>query len=171
MTAALNMQITRGSLKMCEPCAVAKARQMNVSSKSEGSKTEKFNGCMYHDIVIVKESNNDKKLGRKSVWRVIAEETVNFKMSKFFLSKSEMLIYMCEYMESEKVQDHPIAIIRQDNAGENKKLVMLAHSKDWKHENLQGTQDSTAKLICRVGIHGASGKSKINAKCSTSSKR
>ncbi len=83
MAAALNMQITRGSLKTCEHCAVAKARQMNVSSKSKGSKAEKFNGRMYHDIAIVKESNNDKKLGCKSVWHVIAEDTVNSKTSKF----------------------------------------------------------------------------------------
>jgi hypothetical protein len=38
---------------------------------------------------------------------------------------------MCEYMESEKGQGHPIAII-----GETKKLVTLAHSKDWKHETI-----------------------------------
>ena len=89
-----------------------------------------FNGDMYHDIAIVKESNNDKKLGCKSVWHVIAEKTVNFKTSKFFMSKGEMPTYMCEYMESEKVQGHPIAIIRQDNVGENKMLMTLAHSKD-----------------------------------------
>jgi hypothetical protein len=128
--AALNMQITRGSLKMCKPCAVAKARQMNVNNKSKGSKAEKFNGHVYHDIAIVNKSNNDKKLGRKSVWHVIAEERVNFKTSKFFLSKSKMPKYMCEYMKSEKVQGHPIAIIRQDNAGKNKNLVTLAYSKD-----------------------------------------
>jgi hypothetical protein len=133
---ALNMQLTMGSLKTCEPCTVAKARQMNVNSGSKESKAEKFNGRVYHDIAIVKESNDDKKLGRKSVWHVIAEETVNFKMSKFFVSKSEMSNYMCEVMESEKVQGHPIAIIRQDNAGENKKLVTQANSKDWKHETI-----------------------------------
>jgi hypothetical protein len=43
MAAVLNMQITRGSLKR-EPCAVAKLRQMNVNSKNEGSKAEKFDG-------------------------------------------------------------------------------------------------------------------------------
>jgi hypothetical protein len=107
-----------------------------MSTKSKGSKAEKFNGRVYHDIAIVKESNNDKKLVHKGVWHVIAEETVNFKTSKFFVSKSKMPMYMCEYMESEKVQGHPIAIIRQDNAGENKKLVTLAHSKDWKHETI-----------------------------------
>jgi hypothetical protein len=103
---------------------------MNVNSKSGGSKAEKFNGCVYHDIAIVKENNHDKKLGRKSVWHVIAEETVNFKMSKFFVSKGKMPTYMCEYMETEKVQGYLIAIIRQDNVGEHKKLVTLAHLKD-----------------------------------------
>ena len=29
---------------------------------------------------------------------------------------------------------HPIEIIQQDNAGKNKKLITLVHSKDWKHE-------------------------------------
>jgi hypothetical protein len=61
---------------------------------------------------------------------------VNFKMSKFFVSKGEMPTYKCEYTESEKVRGHPIAIIRQDNVGENKKFVTLAHSKDWKHETI-----------------------------------
>jgi hypothetical protein len=107
---------------------------MNVNSKSKGSKAEKFNGRMYHDIAFVNESNDDKKLGLKSVWHVIAEETVIFKTSKFFVSKSKMPTYMWEFMESEKVRGHSIAIIRQDNAGENKKLLTLAHSKDWRHE-------------------------------------
>ncbi len=82
------MQITRGLLKTCEPCAVAKAKQMNVNNESEGTKAEKFNGRIYHDIAIVKESENDKKLGRKSVWHVSAKETVFFKTSKFFVSKA-----------------------------------------------------------------------------------
>jgi hypothetical protein len=136
MAVVLNMQITRGSLKTCKPCAVSKARQMNVNSKSEGTKAEKFNGHVYHDIAIVKESNDDKKLGHKSVWHFIAEERVNFKTSNFFVSKSEMPTYMWEYMESEKVQGHLIAIIRQDNAGGNKKLMTMAHLKDWKHETI-----------------------------------
>jgi hypothetical protein len=147
--AALNMQITSSALKTCEPYAVAKARQRNFNSKSEGSKAETFNRQVYHNIAIVKESNDDKKLSRKTVWHVSAKETVNFKTSKFFVSKSKMSKYMCEYMESEKLLCHLIAIIRQDNAGKNKKLMTLAHSKDWKHETVQkhGTQDSTAELI------------------------
>ncbi len=87
---------------------------------------------MYHDIniTIIKDSDNNKKLGRKTIRHVNAKEMVNFKTSKVFVSKSKMPKYMCEYMESEKVQGHPIAIIRQDNSGKNKKLVTLAYSKD-----------------------------------------
>ncbi len=157
MAEAVNIQITRGALKICEPFAVAKARQMNVNSKSKGSNAEKFIGRVYHDIAIVKESNNDKKLGQKTVWHVSAEETVNFKTSKFFVSKSKMPKYMYKYMESKKVQGHPIAIIRQDNAGKSKKLVILAHSKGWKHETIfENTArktpqlNSSAELACTI---------------------
>ncbi len=43
MAAALNMLITRGGLKTCEPCAIAKAKQMNVANESEGEKAQVFN--------------------------------------------------------------------------------------------------------------------------------
>jgi hypothetical protein len=44
MAAALNMLITRGGLKTCEPCAIAKAKQMNVANESEEEKAQVFNG-------------------------------------------------------------------------------------------------------------------------------
>ncbi len=67
----------------------------------------------------MKESDNNKKIGCKTFWHVSAKEMVYFKISKFFVSKSKIPKYKCEYMESKKVQGHPIAI-RQDNAGGNK---------------------------------------------------
>jgi len=70
------------------------------------------------------------------VWHITAEETVNFKRSKFFVAKSDMPKDMCVFMQQEKSRGHPILIIRQDNASENKKLVMLAHSKEWKLETI-----------------------------------
>ena len=39
---------------------------------------------------------------------------------------------------------HPISIIRQDNAGMNKKLVTLAHSQEWK---LATTFENTRKTL------------------------
>jgi hypothetical protein len=41
---------------------------------------------------------------------------------------------MCAFMQQEKACEHPILIVWQDNAGKNKKLITLAHLKDWKHE-------------------------------------
>ncbi len=57
------------------------------------------------------------------MWHITAEETVNFKRSKFFMAKSD---------KQEMSRGHPISIIQQDNAGENKKLITLAHSQEWK---------------------------------------
>ncbi len=51
---------------------------------------------------------------------------------------------MCVFMQQEKSHGHPISIIRQDNAGENKKLIMLAHSKEWKWK-LETPFENTAR--------------------------
>ncbi len=111
-----------------------KAKQKNLNQESEGTKASKFNGRVYHDIATVKEDNEDNKSGRKTVGHITAEETVNFKRSTFFVYKSEMPKNMCTFMQQEKALGHLIEIIRQDNAGKNKKLVTLAQSKDWKLE-------------------------------------
>ncbi len=122
----------RGALKTCESCAIAKAKQKNVNDVREGKKSVKYNGRVCHDIATVKESKEDKALGRKIVWHITAEETVNFKRSKFFMAKSDMPKDMCVFMQQEMSREHPISIIRQDNADKNKKLVTLAHSQEWK---------------------------------------
>ena len=130
--AALGILITRGALKTCESCAISKARQKNVNEESTGVKAVKYNRRVYHDIATVKESEEDMSLGRKTVWHITAKETVNSKRSKFLVAKSDMPKDMCEFMQQKKTCGHPILIIRQDNAGKNKKLVTLAHSKEWK---------------------------------------
>ncbi len=129
--AALGILITRGALQTCKSYAISKARQKNINEESTGEKAVKYNGRVYHDIATIKESEEDKSLGQKMVWHITAEETVNFKRSKFFVAKSNMPKDMCKFMQQEKTCGHPISIIRQDNAGENKKLVTLAHSKEW----------------------------------------
>ena len=101
-----------------------------MNDESKGEKAVKYNGRVYHDIATVKESENDKSLGRKMVWHITAKETVNFKRSKFFMAKSDMPKDMCALMQQEKPRGHPISIIRQDNDGKNKKLVTLAHAQE-----------------------------------------
>jgi hypothetical protein len=136
--AALNMLITRGTLKTCKSCAILKAKQKNLNQESEGTKASKFNGRVYHDIATVKEGIKDKKPGRKTVWHITAEETVNFKQSTLFVYKSDMPKDRCAFMQQEKARRHPIEIIRQDNVGKNKRLVTLAQLKDWKLEVIFG---------------------------------
>jgi len=96
--AALGILIKRGALKTCKLCAILKARQKNVNEESTGEKAVKYNGRVYHDVATVKESEEDKSLGRKTVWHITAKETVNFKRSKFFVAKSNMPKDMCKFM-------------------------------------------------------------------------
>ncbi len=105
---------------------------MNIANESEGEKAQIVNGQLFHDITIVKEEQESgKKLCRKSVWHIRVDKLVGFKRSKFFVSKCEMPNYMCELMNSKMKRGHPILIICQDNAGKNKKLIAMAHSKEW----------------------------------------
>jgi hypothetical protein len=101
--AALGILITRGALKTCESCAIAKAKQKNVNEESAGEKAVKYNGRVYHDIATVKESKEDKSLGRKTVLHTTVEEIVNFKRSKFFRAKSKMPKDMCVFMQKRDV--------------------------------------------------------------------
>jgi len=110
--------ITRGALKTCKSCAISKARLKNVNEESTGVKAVKYNGRVYHDIATVKESEEDKSLGRKTVWHITAEERVNFKRSKFFVAKSDMPKDMCVFIQQGKSCGHPISIM-QDNACHN----------------------------------------------------
>ena len=140
--AALGILIARGALKTCESCAIAKAKKKNVNDVSKGEKSVKYNWRVYHDVATVKKSEEDKALGQKMVWHITADETVNFKRSKFFMAKSDMPKDMCVFMQQEMSPGHPILIIRQDNTGKNKKLVTLAHSQEWK---LATTFENTAR--------------------------
>ena len=82
-----------------------------------------FNGRVFHDIAIVKaDEESGKKLCKKGVRHICVDELVGFKRSKFFTAKSKMPEYMCELMHSKMERGHPILIVRQDNAGENKSL-------------------------------------------------
>ncbi len=64
-TAALGMLITRGALKTCKYCAIAKVKQKNMNSESKGEKADMFNGRVNHDFATVKKSEHDKSLSRR----------------------------------------------------------------------------------------------------------
>ncbi len=60
---ALGILITRGALKTCDSCTIAKAKQKIVNDESKGVKAVKYNGRVYHDNATVKENKEDKSLG------------------------------------------------------------------------------------------------------------
>ena len=109
--AALGILVTRGALKTCKSCAIAKAKQKNVNEESAGEKAVRYNGRVYHDVATVRKSKEDKSLGQKTVWHITAKETVDFKRRKFFSAKSEMPNDMCVFMQKEMSRGHPISII------------------------------------------------------------
>jgi hypothetical protein len=89
------------------------------------------------------------------------DELVGFKRSKFFTAKSEMPEYMCELMQSEMKHGHPILIVHQDIAGENKQLIKLAHWKDWK---LSVTFENTARQTPQQNSKAETGFTVVAAK-------
>ena len=101
------------------------------------------------------------------MWHITAKETVNFKRSKFFVAKSNMPKDMRIFMQREKSCGHPILIIRQDNAGKNKKLVTLAHSQEWKLESIfeNTAQKISAKFLCGTCFHGDCIEDESNDEC------
>ncbi len=122
-------------MRVCESCAIAKARQRNVPKEtSEENKAHEFNGQCFKDIAMIKVT--DKMEGitiSKPNWHILIDEASGFKQSKFHITKGAIVPDMCHYMHSEKEGGYPIQILRQDNAKENVALIMISKGKDWKH--------------------------------------
>jgi hypothetical protein len=68
----------------------------------------------------------------KSNWHMMVDKAAGFNRSAFFETKDGIINYMCKMMHSKALRGHPIQVLRQDNAGENVKLVKTAKGKDWK---------------------------------------
>ena len=77
-------------------------------------------------------------------------------------------------MQKEMSRGYPISIIRQDNAGENKKLITLAHSQEWK---LATTFENTArktpqqKVVGGECFHGDSVEDQSGNECGSDTKK
>ena len=83
---ALKWTLTRGGLGVCEPCAVAKAKQKNVPQIEEDHKRlDKSQQTAYLDQSTVKDT-----FGKKTpyVWRLCVLGYAGLKFSMFFRSKN-----------------------------------------------------------------------------------
>ncbi len=124
--------ITRMSLGMCESCescANAKARQKTEPKISISEKATVINGRWFQD-----NSTQQVRKGQKvttKTWTLTVDELIGLPWTGIYNKKNEFIESMCQCIQV-KARGYPVLIMRQDNAGENKKLEQKLHSADWK---------------------------------------
>jgi hypothetical protein len=109
MALQLGMNLLRGMLPVCESCAIAKARQRNVSKEtSEENKVQEYNGQCFHNIATIKVPKKMEGITiSKPNWHILIDEALGFKQSKFHIIKGGIIPDMCQYMHSEKERGYP----------------------------------------------------------------
>jgi hypothetical protein len=128
------MELSRTGFRTCEACAIGKAKQCNIPREASRKKATIFNGRVGNNSSKIKAPEGMEVTINKSNWHVMVDEATEFKRRAFFDTKAGLIEYMCQKNHSKALQGHPIHILRQDNAGENVKLVKIARGKDWKLE-------------------------------------
>jgi hypothetical protein len=116
---------------VCEPCAVAKAKQKNISGdpKTYDNK-DKSKQTVFLDQGLVKDTFAGKRL--TLVWWIIVLGYAGLKFTKFFQAKNKMIEPTAEFLHQMIENDSSPAKVRMDNAGENVKLKQRLESSDWK---------------------------------------
>ncbi len=64
------------------------------------------------------------------MWHIVVDEATGVKISSFYTAKNKMIEPMCERMHKIEKRGQAVKHLRQDNAGENKKLQKRAQSAD-----------------------------------------
>jgi hypothetical protein len=129
---ALNWTLTKGTLKPCDACAAAKAKQKNVpkTSSMAPSNTKKDESRIYLDIATI--NRPDQKQVYKKNWRIMVDERTGTKFTDFYETKAGMIEPTCAQLHRWKTSGHGVKYIRMDNAGENIALHDRSDSSDWK---------------------------------------
>ena len=128
MASHLGWTITRGPLGVCESCAKTKARQKNVPKISTGKKATVINGRWFYDISTLKVHKGEK--GSSKVWDLTVDEFTGIPFSGKYNNENEFIESMYQCNQAQTARGYPVLIMRQDNAGENKKLEERLHSAD-----------------------------------------
>jgi hypothetical protein len=123
MAKHLGWTVTRGTLKPCESCARAKAKQKDIKTTKEepSKKATEVNGRVYLDISSIKEKDLEtltlEQIPSRNHWRMVVDELTGKKFSGFYKAKNEMIEPTCELFNQWKDQGKPVIILRMDNAG------------------------------------------------------
>jgi hypothetical protein len=132
----LRWTITRGPLGICKSHANVKVRQKKLPKELTGEKTIVINGRWFHDNSTI----NKGEKGTIKIWYLTVDELTGLPWTWIYNKKNEIIESMCQHIQAQKAIGYPILIMRQDNAGENKK-----------------TREKTAKCILETasenGVH------------------
>ncbi len=158
--AQLGMELSQTGFATCESCAIGKTQQCNVLKKSLGEKATTFNRIVGHDLTKIEVPEGLDVTINKANWHIMVNQLSGFKQSKFFVTKNEIIDYMCQIMHSEAERGYPIQILLQDNAGENIKLVKKAKGKDCK---LDFAVENTAQKTPQHNLHAETSFTVIGA--------
>ncbi len=130
MASHLGWTITREPLEVCESSVNAKAGQNNLPKISTGDKASVINGRWFHDSSTLKVHKGEK--GSSKIWDLTVDELTGIPFNGIHNKKNEFIENMCQCIQAQTARGHPILIMRQDNAGGNKKLEKRLNSADWK---------------------------------------
>ena len=130
--AHLGWQLVKGSWQVCQSCAEAKAQQKNVPKESSSEKATEPNGRLFHDLATIKPPKKSDIEVSRPVWQILTDEYTGIKFSAFHSKKSDIIESTPrKIVQLEGIVQKPVKIIRQDNAGENKKMMERAMSAEW----------------------------------------
>jgi hypothetical protein len=65
-------------------------------------------------------------------WNLTVDELTGLPWIGIYNKKNEYIESMCQQIQAQKARGYPALIMRQDNAGQNKKLERRLQSVDWK---------------------------------------
>jgi hypothetical protein len=128
----LGIKITRGTLKVCEACPRAKAKQKNVNKYNVTHELAlTFPKRVFIDIATVKSKEGQPAVTNPN-WLIIVDEATKMKFSFFYATKNGMIQPTCELFNKWKQQGYVVVKVQMDNAGENRKFQEHSQSADWK---------------------------------------
>ena len=127
--ANLGWTITQGTLGVCESCAEAKAKQINLANEEASKeKAKEVNGRVHLDSSHMFNPNTEKQ-PRQPNWCLIVDEKTGHKSSSFHKTKDGMVDPMHSKFKNWKDNSEEVKIVHMDNGGENKKLVKNSTAK------------------------------------------
>ena len=162
VAAHLGWKIKPGKQTTCEACALAKAKQKNINKEVDAAKKASApNGRWYSDLSLIKAPAGSGIVVPRPNWHLITDEYSGLKRSAFYKTKADLVESMCEQLNKARERGRSVAVLRQDNAGENKAVEARCQSSDWQ---LDVTFEYTARSTLQQNSHVETGFTVVAAR-------